>query len=169
EPTNDLDVATLGALETMLLEHQGTALVVTHDRYFLDRIATSILAFEGDAKVVRYHGSYSSYLEQRRVRPADTIKPAAPAPAPAAAPRARAAKLSYGEQREREGLPDRIEALEQQIATLERELADPSLYTTRHHQAPQLLADLEQAKAELDKLLQRWEELEEKHEATKGV
>jgi ATP-binding cassette subfamily F protein uup len=61
EPTNDLDVATLGSLEEMLVELDGTALVVTHDRWFLDRVATAILAFEGDGRVVKYGGNYSTY------------------------------------------------------------------------------------------------------------
>src|SRR5262249_13770212 len=65
EPTNDLDVATLGALEELLTEFEGCAIVVTHDRWFLNRVATSVLAFEGEGKVIRYAGGYDAYREQR--------------------------------------------------------------------------------------------------------
>ena len=68
EPTNDLDVETLRALETALLEFPGSAIVISHDRWFLDRIATHILAFEGDSQVVWYAGNYSDYEEDRRRR-----------------------------------------------------------------------------------------------------
>jgi ATP-binding cassette subfamily F protein uup len=88
EPTNDLDVATLGALETLLLEFGGTVLVVTHDRYFLDRVATSILAFE-DGRVVRYHGTYSDYL-RKRTRPAAQPKVESKPPPVQAAPQPKA-------------------------------------------------------------------------------
>src|SRR6185436_6168776 len=83
EPTNDLDVATLGALEQMLLDFGGTSIVVTHDRWFLDRIATSVVAFEGDGRVVRYAGNYDTYRRLRAER-ADAV-PAAPEPRKASA------------------------------------------------------------------------------------
>ena len=75
EPTNDLDVETLGSLENALLEFPGCAVITSHDRWFLDRIATHILAFEGDSKVVWYEGNYSDYEEDHKKRHGDTIKP----------------------------------------------------------------------------------------------
>src|SRR6185369_4074786 len=87
EPTNDLDVATLGALEQMLLDFGGTSIVVTHDRWFLDRIATSVVAFEGDGCVMRYAGNYDTYRRLRAERadaepavPEARKAPASPAP-----------------------------------------------------------------------------------------
>jgi len=164
EPTNDLDVSTLGALETFLLEFGGTVLVVTHDRYFLDRIATSILAFEGEGRLARYHGTYSDYLTKRPPREApanaEAKVPARVAPARAAAP----GKLTYGEERERQALPDQIEEMEQRIARLERELADPDLYASRGADVPALVAELERAKTEVERLLSRWEELETRND-----
>lgn len=160
EPTNDLDVPTLGALESLLLDYGGTVLVVTHDRYFLDRIATSILAFERDGQVVRHHGTYTTYLAQRRDLDIDP-KPPAPIANRASAP-SRVAKLSYSEERERKELPDRIDALERSIKDRERELADPNLYATRGPEVGALVSGLEQQRAEVDRLIARWEELETK-------
>jgi ATP-binding cassette subfamily F protein uup len=164
EPTNDLDVPTLGALEELLLDYGGTVLVVTHDRYFLDRIATSILAFEAGGRIVRHHGTYSTYVAQRgEVRSPEPTPPAAIVERQAAP--SRSAKLSYAEERERKELPDRIENLEQQIAVLDRELADPNLYATRGAEVGTLFARLEAQRAELDQLLSRWEDLETRSEA----
>ena len=162
EPTNDLDVETLEALESMLLEFEGTVLVVTHDRYFLDRVSTSLLAFEDDAKIARYHGTYADYCEEVR-RPPPT---AARAPAPPRAPRT--AKLSYAEERERRELPDRIEQIEQRVAELERALADPDLYASRGTEVGARIAELEAARAEADRLVARWEELETRFEASRS-
>jgi len=158
EPTNDLDIPTLAALESFLLEFPGTGIVVTHDRYFLDRIATSILAFTADASVERFHGGYSEYLERRPPEPRvqrDSARAAAATPA-----RPPARKLSYREQREREALPDQIEALEARVAALEKQLADPQLYAERGAKVPELVSTLDAARAELDRLMSRWEELE---------
>jgi ABC transport system ATP-binding/permease protein len=165
EPTNDLDVETLEALESMLLEFGGTVLVVTHDRWFLDRIATSVLAFEEDGSVVRHHGTYSDYLARRRRAAA---KPRAEKPAPAAAQPPRAAKLSWAEERERRELPDRIEAIEVRVAEHEAALADPEVYVSRSADVPGLVAGLAAARAEADALVARWEELETRFEAAKG-
>src|SRR5690606_2878706 len=95
EPTNDLDVATLGALEELVVEFGGTCLVVTHDRYFLDRIATAILAFEDDGRVTRYEGNYDAYL-QRRPRPAGRRRSPTPSARSSARSRARSRRASNG-------------------------------------------------------------------------
>jgi ATP-binding cassette subfamily F protein uup len=172
EPTNDLDVATLGALEQLLLDFGGSAITVTHDRYFLNRVATSILAFQGGGEVVRYAGNYDDYRAQRahaddekalaKEAAASREKPRAAAPAPEA-PKARA--LTWAEQKELDGLLDRIDAGEQAVAGIEQRLSDPSLYATRGGEVPSLTADLERAKAEVARLFARWEDLEGRREA----
>src|SRR6185503_8831847 len=133
EPTNDLDIVTLNVLESLLASFRGTVLLVTHDRYFLDKVATAILAFEGDGKVVRYEGNYSMY---RRLR-----QPSAPGPTPAPDGRVRAeppqpatakpkapGRLSYKDQRELDAIESTIEQAEAHKAGLEQELANPATY-----------------------------------------
>jgi ATP-binding cassette subfamily F protein uup len=162
EPTNDLDIPTLAALESFLLEFGGTAIVVTHDRYFLDRIATSILAFEEDGRLRRFHGSYTSYLEQVEASGA----PAADRAEDKARRRAAvaAAKLSFREERELASLPELIEAAEVGAAQIESRLADPTLYARGGDEAAALLAELARLQADAARWIDRWEELETKKE-----
>ena len=129
EPTNDLDIETLDLLEDLLLDFNGTLLVVSHDRAFLDNVVTSTLVMEGKGRVGEYAGGYSDWVRQR---PAPvTALPPAPAPRPAddAAPSrtAKPRKLSFKEQKELDALPDRIDALELEKATLYERLADPTV------------------------------------------
>ena len=165
EPTNDLDVATLGALEELLLEFDGCAIVVTHDRWFLNRVATSILSFEGDGKVILYAGNYDAYRLQRERREEEQEKerPVEAKPARVVAEK-RSKGLTYAERNELEGLLDRIAQAEQEVATLERELSDPSLYASRGKEVPVLHGRLAEAKQQADTLTARWEELEVKRE-----
>ncbi|MCC6526796.1 MAG: ABC-F family ATP-binding cassette domain-containing protein, partial [Polyangiaceae bacterium] len=168
EPTNDLDTATLAALEEMLLDMQATALVVTHDRYFLDRVATAILAFEGEGRVVRYAGNYDSYLGQRP-RPGALSEPppaaaSAPPKAPAPARTPKAAGLTYAERLELEGLLERVAAAEEAVTALEARLSDPSGYGSGLDIA-KLGAELARARVEAERLTTRWEELETRREA----
>jgi ATP-binding cassette subfamily F protein uup len=162
EPTNDLDVATLSAVEGMLLDFGVTALIVTHDRYFLDRVATSILAFEEGGRVVHYPGNYDSFrrlrAEAREARKAET-KPETPKAADKARPASKTTGLSKAEERELSGLPDRIDQAEQQVAALTARLGDPATYTDGSDIAA-LNAELEAARAEAERLTARWEELE---------
>ncbi len=165
EPTNDLDVATLGALESMLVDYAITAIVVTHDRWFLDRVATAILAFEGDGRVTRYPGNYDTY---RRLR-AQAEKAAGPPPAEAPAaplrtPRRKKA-LGFAEARELETLPDAIAAAEARVSELTAVLGDPASYAGSGTDIQQTTADLDATRAEVDRLMARWEELEMKKEA----
>jgi ATP-binding cassette subfamily F protein uup len=175
EPTNDLDVATLGALEGMLLDTGASALVVTHDRWFLDRVATSILAFEGDGKVVRYAGGYSDYQRQKaaaeaeRAARASTPPPSARAPEPGAKP-TKGGKdgLTWAERKELDTILERIEQAEGSVAALEAKLADPALYASgAGADAVRIGQDLASAKDDAAKLVARWEELETKREAAK--
>ena len=164
EPTNDLDLVTLGVLEEALTDFPGCALIVSHDRWFLDRVATGILAFENGG-VTLYEGDYAFYLA-RRPQPgaADTTpaaKPAAPpTPAPIAAPKPTGKKATFKEKQELATIEATIQAAEARVASLEAELADPALYRDRKAHVPTLTATLDQARAEVDRLYARWQTLE---------
>ena len=170
EPTNDLDIMTMGALEQLLCDFPGSVLVVSHDRYFLDRVATSILAFEGDGRVGHYVGDYSSYARLRSERARLGVNSAAaPAPAGAAvdenASRPRPAKLSYKETKELAEIESKVLAAETEVSRLEQLLSDPELYKRDSTRAAQLGAELIQAKQRVSKVMDRWQELESKREA----
>ncbi|ACI98060.1 ABC-F family ATP-binding cassette domain-containing protein [Rhodospirillum centenum] len=161
EPTNDLDMDTLDLLEEVLADYEGTLLLVSHDRDFLDRLVTSTIAVEGDGDVQEYAGGYSDYLVQRRpaapAAPPPAAKPAAPA---AAAPARAKTKLSFKEARELDELPGRIDALTARIGTLEAKLADPAFYTKDAAGFARATEDLSTAQAELAAAEDRWLELE---------
>ncbi len=170
EPTNDLDVETLELLEEVLLGFQGTVLMVSHDRAFLDNVVTSTLVFEGNGVVREYVGGYQDWLRQggspRLLGVTETkeSKTEAPASKPAA-PVAEAApakkKLSYKVQRELEALPGKIDAVEKNIAALQTEIAQPTFYQQTAEHTGETLARLEALQKELDELLERWAELED--------
>ncbi|MBL8610393.1 MAG: ABC-F family ATP-binding cassette domain-containing protein [Myxococcales bacterium] len=173
EPTNDLDVATLAALEEMLVSFGGSALVITHDRWFLDRVATSLLVFEGDGRVVRYPGNYETYKRLRAERelatsdgeraaapPAAKSRAEADKPAPAAKPAAKAKALTYAERIELEKLPDAIEAAEGSVRALEAEVGAPEFFRGDGELVKRRLAELDAARAKAEALIARWEELE---------
>ncbi|HET8540049.1 MAG TPA: ABC-F family ATP-binding cassette domain-containing protein [Anaeromyxobacter sp.] len=172
EPTNDLDLVTLNALERLLLEFDGSVLLVTHDRYFLDKVATAILAFEGDGRAVRYPGNYETYRtlkEQAEAAAAaerggaEAPRPRAPAAGTSAAPAAKArrpGKLTFKEQRELEGIEPAILAAEERKVALEAALADPATYQKAGDTVAGLRAELERVSAEVERLYARWQELE---------
>jgi ATP-binding cassette subfamily F protein uup len=165
EPTNDLDLPTLAALEEMLTGYPGSVLVVTHDRAFLDRVATAILAFEADdgapASVTRYAGGYQDYVQQRgERRAAREVEPARAEPA--AKPAKARSGLTYAERIELDGIVDTIDAAERAVAAVEAKLADPALYATRGQEVAPLQRELEAARAEAARLVARWEALEAK-------
>jgi ATP-binding cassette subfamily F protein uup len=169
EPTNDLDVMTLGALEELILSLQGAALIVSHDRYFLDRIATSIVALDGEGGAERIQGGYSDFYEWRtqqakelKEQKKQNSSSVAPPKGPTASKKT---KLSYAEDLELKKLPQELEKLGTQVSDLEAKLADPTLYTERHQEAPGIEADLAQARERLEHLEARWLELEEKNDA----
>jgi ATP-binding cassette subfamily F protein uup len=170
EPTNDLDLQTLAALEDLLEGYEGAVLVVTHDRAFLDNVATAILAFEpsggqGPARITRYAGGYQDYVLQRAREtspPVAAVEPTSP-PAPSAPPaKPKTTGLTYAERLELEGIVDAIDAAEKRVAEVEAALADPSLYATRGAEVAPLRARLEAATAEAARLVARWEALERK-------
>ncbi|MBI5818041.1 MAG: ABC-F family ATP-binding cassette domain-containing protein [Verrucomicrobia bacterium] len=165
EPTNDLDLPSLRMLEESLADFDGSVLVVSHDRYFLDRICDQIVAFE-DAGVVVQPGNYSYYLEKRKERE-QREKPASgpaanslPLEPELSAKSSRSRKLSFKEQREFAGMEAAIQTAEARAAELEAALNDPNFYTTRAKEAPGLIAELEATKAEVARLYARWEELD---------
>ncbi|MBA1277738.1 ATP-binding cassette domain-containing protein [Stutzerimonas stutzeri] len=171
EPTNDLDVETLELLEEVLLGFQGTVLMVSHDRAFLDNVVTSTLVFEGNGGVREYVGGYQDWLRQggspRLLGVAETKEakaeapPSKPAAAPAAEPAPAKRKLSYKVQRELEALPGKIDAVEKTIAALQAEIAQPTFYQQTSERTGETIARLEAQQKELDELLERWAELEE--------
>lgn len=177
EPTNDLDVTTLSALEQFLTSLDAAVLCVTHDRYFLDRVATSVLVFEGDGVVTRYEGAYQAARAGRAAKErakeaaaaakASERAAATRAAVPAAQPPARTAKkaLTFSEAHELEALPAQIEAAESRAKGLEDTLADPTIYTARAGEVPGLLAALESARQEAETLMDRWATLEAKRES----
>jgi ATP-binding cassette subfamily F protein uup len=170
EPTNDLDLPTLGALEDGLVHFAGCALIVSHDRWFLDRVATAIFAFEGDGKVTLYEGSYSFYAE-RRPRSGDRTDRADrprrdPRDERAAARPAGPRKLTFKEARELEAIEDTIAAAEARVAGLEAQLSDPGVFKDRPTEVPALIAGLDAARAEVERLFARWQELDAIHTAS---
>jgi ABC transport system ATP-binding/permease protein len=168
EPTNDLDIVTLNVLERLLLGFRGSVLLVTHDRYFLDKVATAILAFEGDGQVVRYEGNYDLYRrlkaqgEAKRGPLASTPLPATgSAPAIAAERSAPKARLSYKEQRELENMEAAIEAAENEKSQLEAELGK-SEHASNAAVLAELSAKLQACTSAVEGLYARWQVLEER-------
>jgi ATP-binding cassette subfamily F protein uup len=170
EPTNDLDLPTLAALEGLLESFQGSVLVVTHDRAFLDRVATSILAFEREpdaseagppASVIRYAGGYQDYVAQRGDRqPQPTERPAR---TPTAPPKAKVKPgLSQAERAELDSIVGAIDAADAKVSEVEALLADPLLYRSRSLEVAELQAQLAAARAQAAALAVRWEALEAK-------
>lgn len=166
EPTNDLDVETLELLEELLNEYQGTLLLVSHDRVFVDNVVTSTLVFEGEGTVNEYVGGYKDWLRQRqaqqklsasagaghRKKPVDNTK---------AVDKPSTRKLSYKEQRELEELPPRIEVLETEQGEIQQQINSAEFYARDKELIANTLARLEAVNAELEKSYKRWTEIEE--------
>lgn len=160
EPTNDLDLPSLRMLEEALVDFAGSVLVVSHDRYFLDRVCDQIVAFE-DGGVHVQPGNYSYYLEKRKDREARASAAySAPTAAASNVPKGRVRKLSFKEQRELEGMEESILTAETRASELDALLNDPSFYITRSQEAAGLQADLDALREEITRLYARWEELE---------
>ncbi len=160
EPTNDLDMDTLDLLQEMLYEFEGTLLIVSHDRDFLDRLVTSVIAVEGNGDVTEYAGGYTDYLEKRNVKSVGAEKVARKDPEPIR-PKAER-KVSFNEKHEFDKLPGLIESLENEIGLIELKLEDPMFYQNHPQEFTTLSARLEQAKHELEHAEMRWLELSEK-------
>ena len=171
EPTNDLDLPTLRVLEEALIAFPGVVCVVSHDRYFLNRVCTDILAFEGDGKIAHSVGDYDYYLEKKKTT-ADlaakaeaavvALNKAAAAKAEAAAKPAavKTRKLSFKETQELAGMETKIHEVEAEIARIEGLFATPDFHRNHAVQSKQLVVDLEKHRENLTHLFARWEELE---------
>lgn len=171
EPTNDLDMETLDLLLDVLDNYKGTLLVVSHDRDFLDRLVTSIVAVEGDGKVQEFPGGYSDYLVKKREESGPDQEGERKSPPktkdqkPQARQKTSSGKLSYKDQRELDGLPAVMEKLGQEAAKLETELSDPKVYQGDPKVAADLAAKLEAVRKKLEASEERWLELEELQES----
>ena len=172
EPTNDLDLETLDLLEEMIADYPGTALVVSHDRDFLDRVATSVIAFEGDGKWIEYAGGYSDMVAQRGegvTAKNSGVKPATKAEVKAAkAASAAKKKLGFKEQHALKTLPELIAKLETQAAALQAKLADPQFFAKDAAKFAATAAELEKTQAELAKAEEDWLALEMLREEIEG-
>jgi ATP-binding cassette subfamily F protein uup len=170
EPTNDLDIETLEILEDMLLGYTGTLLLVSHDRAFLNNLATSTIALDGAGDAVEIVGGYDDWLRWHQAQAPRPVEPKAVRAETPAAPRQAqggSQKLSYKEQRalaarqqELEALPARIEALESEQHRLSVEMADPGFYQRENSEIAQRISRLKELEEELAGAYQRWEELE---------
>ena len=167
EPTNDLDLPTLRVLEEALIAFPGVTCVVSHDRYFLNRVCTDILAFEGDGKIRHSVGDYDYYLEKKQKAEAAAARQSAAilsvnksARAAAAPKTAKPRKLSFKEARELEGMEAQIHAVEAEVARIEGLFSNPEFFRKHATQVNQLTDELEAAKKNVTKLYARWEVLE---------
>lgn len=175
EPTNDLDIEMLEVLEEKLVEYQGSLIIVSHDREFLDNVVTSILVFEEDGCIQEYVGGYSDWLKRdRKLRVSDTPTAIATVGADGVIPppdsktnnntspaKTSIKKLSYQLQRELDQLPELIESLESKIAVLQKQLEDPAFYDNPYQQTQPVLNALTEQQQALEAATERWIELDE--------
>jgi ATP-binding cassette subfamily F protein uup len=164
EPTNDLDLETLDVLEEMLGDYEGTVILISHDRDFLDRVVTSVIAPDGNGKWIEYAGGYSDMLSQRgtdlqreTVKAPVAERKEAKRPAQTSAPRRR---LSFNEKHALETLPKTIEKLHTEIASQQRRLDDPNLYAKDRKTFDEASSAMAKAQQELAAAEDRWLELE---------
>ncbi|HSN51816.1 MAG TPA: ATP-binding cassette domain-containing protein [Woeseiaceae bacterium] len=163
EPTNDLDIETLEVLEEKLCEYNGTLIVVSHDREFLDNVVTSIIVFEEKGRIQEYVGGYSDWVRQgKRLAVTDNPYEAEERMRRASERRLQrpATKLSYKDQRELDALPAEIESLEAELTRLQQTTADPGFYAQDADTVKAALQQLADMEAELERRVERWGELE---------
>lgn len=172
EPTNDLDIETLEQLEELVVNYPGTVLLVSHDRAFIDNVATSTWSFAGDGEVREYFGGYTDLLAQLRLQEEDRAAKGAPSPsrgerkpgkvdAPSP-PRRRERKLGYREVQELEALPARIESLETELADVQKALSEPDFYQRPPAEISEMTRRLESLGQEIEQAYERWTDLEER-------
>ncbi len=163
EPTNDLDVETLELLEELVSEFDGTILLVSHDRAFLDNVATSTLVFEGDGMIGEFVGGYSDWVAQKGTGSTgfrSTRRSEKPPKTPRRPPANKSRKLGYNDKRELEALPARIEALESEQTQLQQATRDPGFYRQDKETITSALNRLDSIGADLETAYARWEELD---------
>ena len=180
EPTNDLDVETLELLEEILTDYQGTLLIVSHDRQFIDNTATECYLFEGEGRLNKYVGGFfdakqqqanfwasKTVEEQAKAKKTEALKEESAVKNDRTS-KPKSVKLSYKEQRELEQLPQQLEELETKITALQAEIADPAFFQQAHDITDAKLKVLADTEAELETAFLRWEELEEKKNLADG-
>jgi len=180
EPTNDLDVETLELLEEILTDYQGTLLIVSHDRQFIDNTATECYLFEGEGRLNKYVGGFfdakqqqanfwasKAAEEQVKAKKNEALKEESVVKNDRTS-KPKSVKLSYKEQRELEQLPQLLEELETKITVLQAEIADPAFFQQAHDITDAKLKELADTEAELETAFLRWEELEEKKNLADG-
>ncbi|MFZ2452720.1 MAG: ATP-binding cassette domain-containing protein [Methylovulum miyakonense] len=170
EPTNDLDLETLELLEEKLINFEGTLLLVSHDRAFLDNVVTSVFVLDGSSKVQEFIGGYSDWLaytesKAQQQTAAPTVKKNQPIQAIEANSGAKKKKLSYKEQQELKEIPGLIDQLETQQAGLTQQIGDPDFYKNPPDKVNKALDDLKKLESQLAQTYQRWDELEAANEA----
>lgn len=167
EPTNDLDVETLELLESLVSEYKGTAMLISHDREFLDNTVTSTIVFERAGVIREYVGGYSDWLHQRSTefgtnsKSKGTEKSTTKETTIATNKKAKAVKLSYKDQRELDQLPQDIEALENKLAELEKTMSQPDFYSGTHD-TESVISESGEISKSLESAFERWAELEDK-------
>lgn len=160
EPTNDLDMETLELLEERLVEYEGTLLIVSHDRVFLDNVVTSVIVFEGQGIVNEYVGGYSDWLEYSKKQAKLVAKPSKKKAPQAAVSSPKKQKLSFTEKKELEELPAQIDKLEAKQGAVNAKIADPKFYQQEQDVITVVLSELAQIEKDLAQAYQRWDELE---------
>jgi len=166
EPTNDLDLETLDLLQEVIADYDGTVLIVSHDRDFLDRTVTLTLGLDGSGKVDVVAGGYADWERKRTAPKAAAKAKAAPAPVPEK-PKVQT-KLSYKDQRDYDLLPARVEEIGAEIDKAEATLSDPDLYSKNPARFAELTAKIDKLRAERDAAEERWLELAEMVESLGG-
>jgi len=166
EPTNDLDIETLELLEELLANYQGTLLLVSHDRAFLDNVVTSTLVFEGQGKITEDVGGYHDWWLKKQAAANQELKSKKPVPLQRTEPKKaeekskQSNKLTYKEQRELAELPNKIEVLEAKQSELQQKVGSAEFYKQDAERITQNMAELTQLNADIEQAYRRWEELE---------
>ncbi len=166
EPTNDLDMETLELLEERLIDYKGTIILVSHDRAFLNNVVTSTIVFDEKGKIAEYPGGYDDWIAQRPAPVQVKEPPKTSVPVKQQVKKEQPRRLSFKETKELEGLPSIIEKLEQELASLYEQMADPEFYRKSGEMISGAKARMEELKTELEKGYKRWEDLEGIKEAS---
>jgi len=161
EPTNDLDLPTLRVLEEALINFEGCVVVVSHDRYFLNRVCTGIMALEGDGKIHFSEGGYEYYVEKLKARQKEIDEAEIKIKKEDTREKPSVKKLTWKEKKELETIEEEIMNAESVVENIEAIFSSPEFYDKYASQTNELNRELEEAKEKVKKLYERWEELEE--------
>ena len=161
EPTNDLDLPTLRILEEALISFEGCVMIVSHDRYFLNRICDGILALEGNGEVYYSEGNYDYYIEKRKLRIKEELSPVVKEKKEDLRLKQKSKKLSYKDAIELESIEEKIMQAESEVEKIENIFSSPDFYEKYASQTNELNLQLEEAKKKVKNLYDRWDELEE--------